>query len=79
MKRITAQNAKRLIGLAHEMEELANRLRDETFREAADVRRISRMLGETGRALIDTLRSREHSDAYKKSLRESARHGPGSS
>ncbi len=74
-KLVTERTGERLIRLAHEMEELANRLKDEDFQEQFDVRRASSMLGNAGRCLLDTLEARGHQDAYKQILRSAPPRG----
>lgn len=53
-KKITARTGERLVRLAFELEDLANRLRDEGHKEAeSEVRRASNRMGNVGRDLLD--------------------------
>ena len=53
-KRVTPRTGERLVRLAFEVEELANRFRDEGHNDG-DVRRASVLLGDAGRLLLDRL------------------------
>ena len=70
---ITERTGERLIRLAHEMEDLANRLKDEGYGDSqADVRRVSTALGRAGRELLDVITVRKAQRDYKNTLRAHA-------